>query len=125
MVNQKRGKMEVTKCCTETLSGMRSSHPTFPFSEEHNCMSTVQFLTYWRGLVSFNSFSLSEIIWPIIFFSLGFFYFYISIFFLRLCWGEGGGGQNTFRTLLLDARAILILKNNILMVTENHSPFIN
>lgn len=89
-------RMEITQCCIPvTQSGVRSSHPTIPSphplyscrSEEQNSMSIVWFLTYWRGLVSLNSFSLSEIIWPIVFFSLSFFCFYISIFFLRLCWG--------------------------------------
>lgn len=50
---------------------------------------------------------------------------YLHLLPETLLGGGEGGGQNTFRTLLLDARAILILKNNILMVTENHSPFIN
>lgn len=84
-----QARMNTQHCIPVTLSEVRSSHPTIPSPHPwYSCRSsTVWFLTYWRGLVSLNSFSLSEIIWSIIFLPLSFFYFYISIFFLRLCWG--------------------------------------
>lgn len=116
--------MEITRrCIPVTLSGVRSSHPAIPSPHPwYSCRSsTVWFLTYWRSLVSLNSFSLSEIIWPIIFFPLSFFYFYISIFFLRLCWGVKTFSEYFhFMSELLSSQKI-----NIFMVTEIYCPLIN
>ena len=49
----------------------------------------------------------------------------LPLLYLRLLPETLLGGGNIFRTLLLDTRATFILKINILMVTENHSPLIN